>query len=120
MGLNLDYGTQFYANKSQLRNRFTSLHSKKFNQQYILHAIEEFKKLNNHSLLFCQNKIGDIDYEFDVHIDQNDSSHYLKIPFTHIHLFYIFLIILLMFKKIIFKLSLFHHQYKMNILTWMN
>lgn len=111
LGLNLDYGTQFYANKSQLRNRFTSLHSKKFNQQYILHAIEEFKKLNNHSLLFCQNKIGDIDYKFDVYIDQNYSSHYLKIPFTHINLLYFFDNFTDVQKNYI-QTILFHHQYK--------
>lgn len=112
LGFNLDYGTQFYANKSQLRNRFTSLHSKNFNQKYILHSIEEFKKLeDNYSLLFCQNKIGDIIYNFDIYIDENYSSHYLKIPFTNniiSHLFHKLSDI----EKNYINTILFKHQYK--------
>ena len=111
LGFNLDYGIDFYANKSQLRNRFTSLHSKNFNQKYILHSIEELKKLNNYSVLFCQNKIGDIHYDFDVYIDENHSSHYLKIPFTNTtisHLFYKLSDIQKNYINILF----FKHQYK--------
>lgn len=91
LGKNLDYGIDFYANGSQLRNRFLVLHNQTFNDCYLQHTFQQIlKNSKKHSVFYCFNNTTETDnlvsickqYHYNIiNISEFNASHCLYIPF---------------------------------------